>query len=152
MADTRIDVLGISDLPLITELYNQIFTPRKDAAFFERRLAGRHNPLVLAAEIGGRPIGFFLGMETKPGVYYEWLYGVLADRRRTGIASQLMEAAQAWARDHEYTVTRAECHNQHRPMLQLCIKQGYDIVGVRWDYDRHQNLVIFEKLLNDDAR
>jgi hypothetical protein len=32
-------------------------------------------------------------------------------------------------------------------MLHLAISQSYDIVGIRWDPDRGENLVIFEKAL-----
>jgi hypothetical protein len=33
-------------------------------------------------------------------------------------------------------------------MLHLAIARGYDIVGIRWDPDRLNNLVIFEKALS----
>jgi hypothetical protein len=58
-----------------------------------------------------------------------------------------MDAVQAWVGQHGYDSIRFECHNQHRPMLHLAISQGYDVVGIRWDPDRGNNLVIFEKLL-----
>ena len=93
-------------------------------------------------------MGFFIGFELKPTVYFAWFYGVLPDYRRTGIGSQLMEAAQSWAAQHEYEWIRLECHNQHRPLLHLAIVLGYDIVGIRWDADRGDNLVILEKALN----
>jgi hypothetical protein len=32
-------------------------------------------------------------------------------------------------------------------MLHLAIAKEYDIVGMRWDPDRGDNLVIFEKVL-----
>jgi GNAT superfamily N-acetyltransferase len=72
---------------------------------------------------------------------------VAPDCRRQGIASQLMEAVHSWARQHDYESLRFECHNQHRPMLHLAIAKEYDIVGMRWDPDRGDNLVIFEKAL-----
>ena len=58
-----------------------------------------------------------------------------------------MDAVHSWAKQHEYESIRFECHNQHRPMLHLAIDLGYDIVGMRWDADRGENLVIFEKNL-----
>lgn len=148
MADAVIDVVGMDDLPLIVDLYNQIFRPHRDVESFRRRYLGRYNVLQLLARIDGRPVGFFLGFELKPDVYFAWFYGVLADARRSGVGSQLMEAAQAWAAQHEYESIRLECHNQHRPMLHLAIQLGYDITGMRWDADRGANLVIFEKVLN----
>ncbi len=149
MANAKIDVLGLNDLKLIAGLYSQIYKPARDEAFFRRRYLGRYNPLILTAVVEGHPVGFFLGFELKPSAFFAWLYGVLPAYQRQGIASQLCEAAHAWTRDNGYTYMRMECHNQHRPMLHLAIKQGYDIVGIRWDTDRGDNLVIFEKSLQD---
>jgi len=148
MADAIIDVAGADDLPDICELYNQIFRPLRDLESFQRRFRGRYNVLMLIARLEERPVGFFLGFELKPAVFFGWFYGVLPDYRRQGIASQLMDAVHSWASQNEYESVRFECHNQHRPMLHLAIALGYDIVGMRWDPDRGDNLVIFEKVLS----
>lgn len=148
MADATIDVVGMDELPLIVEMYNQIFRPTVSEEKFRRRYLGRYNVLQLVARVGDKPAGFFLGFELKPDVFFAWFYGVMPDYRRSGIGSQLMEAAQSWASQHSYEWIRLECHNQHRPMLHLAIVLGYDIVGMRWDADRGDNLVIFEKTLS----
>ena len=148
MADAIIDLVGEEDLPTISYLYNQIFRPHRDMESFRRRFQGRYNVLMLLARIQDRPVGFFLGFELKPTVYFGWFYGVIPEYRRQGIASQLMDAVHAWARQNDYESVRFECHNQHRPMLHLAIALGYDIVGIRWDPDRGDNLVLFEKGLN----
>jgi GNAT superfamily N-acetyltransferase len=148
MADAIVDIVGPEDLPVIVDLYNQMFRPARDVESFRRRFQGRYNVLQLVARIADRPVGFFLGFELKPTVYFAWFYGVLPQYRRQGIASQLMDAVHSWARQHEYESVRFECHNQHRPMLHLAIALEYDIVGIRWDPDRGENLVIFEKVLS----
>lgn len=147
MADAIIDIVGPEDLPIISKLYNQIFRPPRDVESFHRRYRGRYNVLQLVARLGDRPVGFFLGFELKPTVFFAWFYGVIPECRRQGIASQLMEAVHSWARQNGYESIRFECHNQHRPMLHLAIALEYDIVGIRWDPDRGDNLVIFEKVL-----
>jgi GNAT superfamily N-acetyltransferase len=147
MADAIIDIVGPEELPAIVTLYNQIFRPSRDTESFARRYRGRHNILQMVARIEDKPVGFFLGFELKPGVFFAWFYGVLPDHRRQAIASQLMEAVHDWARENEYESIRFECHNQHRPMLHLGIALGYDIVGIRWDPDRGANLVLFQKTL-----
>jgi GNAT superfamily N-acetyltransferase len=149
MADAIIDRVGPEDLPGIVKLYNQIFRPNRDLASFERRFQGRYNILQLVAQVDEQPVGFFLGFELKPMVFFAWFYGVLPDWRRQGIASQLMEAVHSWAKQNDYDSIRFECHNQVRPMLHLAIASGYDIVGIRWDPDRGDNLVIFEKVLSN---
>jgi GNAT superfamily N-acetyltransferase len=148
MADAVIDIVGQEDLPLIVELYNKIFRPGRDLESFQRRYQGRHNILQMVARLDDKPVGFALGFELKPSVFFSWFYGVLPDHRRQGIASQLMDAVHGWARLNEYDSIRFECHNQHRPMLHLGIALGYDIVGIRWDPDRSANLVLFQKMLN----
>ena len=151
MANSKIDVVGQNEIPLITELYSQVFRPANEAEFFRRRFLGRYNPLILVASLDDRPVGFFLGFELKPGVYFAWLYGVIADCRRMGIASQLMDAMHSWIREHDYHTIRFECQNQHRPMMHMAIANGYDVVGIRWDPDRNANLVIFEKYFSDEG-
>ena len=148
MADVAIDIVGPEELPVIVQLYNQIFRPGRDLQSFERRFRSRYNVLRLIAQLNRRPVGFFLGFELKPTVYFTWFYGVLPEFRRQGIASQLMEAVHDWAKQNDYESVRMECHNQHRPMLHLAITSEYDIVGMRWDPDRGDNLVIFEKVLS----
>lgn len=147
MATAKIDIVGPNEIPLIAELYGRVFRPPRDAAFFVRRFQGRHNVLMLVASMDESPVGFFVGFELKPTVFFAWLYGVLPDQRRQGIATQLMDAVHSWAQEQGYEAIRFECHNQHRPMLHLAIQQLYDIVGIRWDPDRTENLVLFEKSL-----
>ena len=147
MADAIVDIVGPEDLPEIVRLYNQIFRPARDLESFRRRYRGRYNILQMLARLGEQPVGFFLGFELKPTVFYAWFYGVAPDYRRQGIASQLMDAVHSWAAQNDYHAIRFECHNQHRPMLHLAIAKEYDIVGIRWDPDRGENLVLFEKSL-----
>jgi GNAT superfamily N-acetyltransferase len=148
MDDVVIDEVGIDQLPGIVELFNKIFRPTRTLEQFERRYLGRHNILQLVAKDEGKPIGFFLGFELKPDTFFAWFYGVLPENRRHGLGSQLIEAAHAWVKAKGYPTMRLECYNTQRPMLHLAIELGYDIVGIRWDPSRTQNLVIFEKKLN----
>jgi len=148
MAEVKIDIVGPGDIPLIADLYGQVFRPPRDVAFFRRRFQGRCNVLMLVASLAGQPVGFFIGFELKPTMFFAWFYGVVPAHRREGVASQLMDAVHSWARDQGYEAIRFECHNQHRPMLHLAIARMYDIVGIRWDPDRGDNLVIFEKSLS----
>ena len=149
MADAIIDIVGQEDLPVIVDLYNQIYRPPRDVESFHRRCRGRYNVLRMIARIKDQPVGFFMGFELKPTTFYTWFYGVLPDFRRQGIATQLMEAVHEWAREQEYESVRLECHNSARSMLHLAIALEYIVAGIRWDPDRGDNLVIFEKTLND---
>lgn len=149
MATAKIDIVGQSEIPLVVDLYGQIFRPAHEAEFFRRRFLGRYNSLVMLASLDERPVGFFLGFELKPSTYFSWLFGVLPEFRRVGVASQLMDAMHQWVAEHDYSTIRMECQNQHRPMLHMAIQLGYDVVGIRWDPDRGHNLVIFERALSE---
>ena len=145
MADAKIISIGPGELALVTDLYNQMFSPGVEEEFFRRRFLGRHNICIFVAMLDEQPVGFNIGFEVRPSTYYCWLCGVLSDARRLGIATQLMLAIAAFANDHEYQVLRFECQNQHRPMLHVAITEGYDLVGIRWDTSGANNVVIFEK-------
>lgn len=149
MAEIVIDRLDPTDLNLLTHLNNQVFRPERDVTFFERRFRNRMNTLVLGARIGDEAVGFLAGMELKPSVYFSWLVGVLPDARRMGVATHLMNAAEEWARERSYRAIRFESGNHHRAMLHFGVAAGYDIIGIRWDVDRSENLVIFEKAIGD---
>jgi len=151
MADATIDRLSPNDLGTITHLYNQMFRPEWKEEDIQRRLRGRHNILVQVARIGNDAVGFYVGMELKPTVHFAWLCGVVPEMRRTGIATQLMRAAEDWARTEGYQFLRFECDNKIRPFLHFGIAGGYDIAGLRYDGERMSNLVIFEKPLADLA-
>ena len=148
VATPEIVVVGQGELSLVAELYNQVFIPRRDQDFFSPRLTGKNNSLILIANVQERPVGFSIGYELRPSTWFNWLLAVLADYRRAGIATQLLEAEQAWARDHNYHLLRIECRNRHRSMLHLALAMDYDIMGTRWDPELNDNLVIFEKNLD----
>lgn len=145
MADAKIVSVGPGELSLLADMYSNIFSPPQDEAFFQRRYHGRYNVSLFVAMLDEQPVGFNIGYELRPSTYYCWLCGVLPDARRLGVATQLMQAQQAFAVDHAYTIIRFECRSQHRPMLHLAITEGYDPVGIRWDTESSTNVVIFEK-------
>ena len=149
MAQADIIIADDPILPQAVELYNQIFRPRREVDFFKRRFLGRYNPLTLIARIDDRPVGFWVGFELKPGMFYHWLGGVLPDFRRQGVGRQLLEAQCSWARDHGYEFMRCECMNNQREFMQFALAVDFDIAGIRWDSIHADNLVAFEKALLD---
>ena len=151
MANVKVDVVGMGDLPVVADIYRQVFKPARDVGSFQRRFVGRHNPLILIASREAHAVGFYLGFELKPDVFFTWLVGVLPDSRRAGVATQMMDAGEAWAGGQGYERIRFECQNYARPMLHLAIAGGYDVTGIRWDGDLGTNLVIFEKHLESEA-
>jgi GNAT superfamily N-acetyltransferase len=129
------------------EVYNQVFRPKREADYFKRRFLARYNPLTLLARMDDKPVGFWVGFELKPGMFYHWLGAVLPELRRSGVGRQLQDAQNAWAKDHGYEYIRCECMNHQREFVHFAIEVGYDIVGIRWDSTHADNLIVFEKNL-----
>ncbi len=133
MAQAEIVIADEHLLPQVAEVYNTSFRPKADVDYLRRRFAGRHNVLTLLARVDERPVGFWIGFELKPAVFYHWLGAVEPDMRRNGIAQQLQEAMEAWAKENDYEYLRAECLNTQREFIHFAVAGGYDIVGARWD-------------------
>ncbi len=149
MAQADIIIADEKLLPQAVELYNTMFRPKREVDFFKRRFLGRYNVLTLLARLDDKPVGFWIGFELKPGMFYHWLGAVRQDARRHGVAKQLQDAQHAWAKDHGYEHIRCECMNHQREFIHFAMEVGYDIVGVRWDSTHADNLVVFEKNLMD---
>jgi GNAT superfamily N-acetyltransferase len=111
-------------LPQAVDLYNAMFRPKREIDFFKRRFMGRYNTLTLLARMDDKPVGFWVGFELKPGMFYHWLGAVLPDVRRHGVGRQLQEAQQAWAKDHGYEYIRCECLNHQREFIHFAIALG----------------------------
>jgi len=150
MAQADISIVTEQQIPMIVELYNAIFRPPENEEYFRRRFQGRYNVLVMLAALDTRPVGFSIGFELKPFVFYNWLTGVHGDFRRKGIGKQLLESEAEWAKNHGYEYLRFETLNRHKPMTHLAIDSGYDVVGTRWDSMRSDLLIQFEKALLDE--
>ena len=53
MTQADITVVTESQLPVIVELYNQVFRPPESENYFRRRFQGRYNVLAMLASLGG---------------------------------------------------------------------------------------------------
>lgn len=130
MANVEIVTAGPGEVALLTTLYNEVFRPPRDAAFFQRRFLGRYNLVILIARLDDRPVGFAAGFELKPSTYYAWLCGVLPDfrslrqghRRIERITAEGLEAGHQKIGSHRWNgVTIRLRHMGHaHPMDITC--------------------------------
>lgn len=149
MTNIVIDRIDPKDTDLLAHLHNEIFRPRRDATFFADQFLGRTGAVAMVARDVRDAVGFYAGYELRPGVHFCWFCGVVRPYQRSGIGTQLMHAAADWARTEGYHLLRFECSNNHRAMLRFGLAYGYDIVGVRYDTVRAENLIILERLFDD---
>ena len=95
---------------------------------YEARLEGRRH-LVLVAETDGRPVGYKVGYEHTPEVFYSWLGGVVPASRGRGVATALRRRQEAWARSCGYERLRVKSMNRFPSMLRLLVGAGYSIIS-----------------------
>jgi GNAT superfamily N-acetyltransferase len=121
--------------------------PEARGGFFQAPVHGPIQHADADRRMDNKPVGFWIGFELKPGMFYHWLGAVMPEVRRHGVGRQLQEAQQAWAKDHGYEYMRCECMNHQREFIHFAMALGYDIVGIRWDSTHADNLIVFEKNL-----
>ena len=86
MAQADIIIADDKLLPQAIELYNSMFRPKREVDFLKRRFMGRYNALTLIARMDEKPVGFWVGFELKPGMFYHWL-GAVVPEPTTAIGS-----------------------------------------------------------------
>jgi predicted GNAT superfamily acetyltransferase len=85
--------------------------------------------LILGAFDGHQAIGFKAGYE-RAGYFYSWMGGVLPAYRRKGIAKQLAQKQEHWAKAKAYESIIFKTRNVHKAMLCFALKNGFDIIKV----------------------
>jgi GNAT superfamily N-acetyltransferase len=147
MADVIVDQLAPEDTASVVQIYNQVFRPAQSEDDLARRYLGRHNVVQMVARMGDQPVGFAAGFEKTPQSFCLWCVGVLPTHRRQGVASQLLEAIEAWCGENGYETVLCECFNQQRPMMHCLLGAAYDVVGLRHDTYHGDNLILWQKSL-----
>ncbi|MFC4618353.1 GNAT family N-acetyltransferase [Camelliibacillus cellulosilyticus] len=145
-------IIGISDLsdsnayikPLL-KLHHDIF--KTDATELLEGLKKHHGVKIFMALEGETLVGYKIGYEKKPGVFYSWLGGVRPDERRQGIASALMKSQHEWAKKCGYRAIRTHTKNKWRGMLILNLYHGFNIIGTYLDGDGEPKIILEKQLL-----
>jgi len=102
--------------------------------------------ITLVAYVNGRPAGFKVGYE-KDGYFYSWMGAILPDYRRLGVARQLAEKQEAWARDKGYPHVTFKTRNSLKPMLIFALSRGFDIIEVQLRATIDEHRIILRKKL-----
>jgi GNAT superfamily N-acetyltransferase len=135
------DILAL--YPTIPELKNA-----HGRAEYEKRLYGATKHLLLVAYEGDKPVGFKAGYERDAdGSFYSWMGGVAVTHRRYGIAGQLAEVMERWAKEQGYLAIRFKTRNSHKPMLLFALKNGFDILAVEPREEVAEHRIVLEKKL-----
>ena len=86
--------------------------------------------LILTAYNDHIPIAFKIGYDRySDGSFYSWMGGVLPNYRRKGIANNLADHQETWARKKGYKNIKLQTRSKHNAMLALAINRGFQITN-----------------------
>ena len=141
----EIRTASIEELDAVNQQVEEFAQPYPLSAFRER-LTDRPW-LGLVAEEAGQLLGFKVGYELEPGVFYSWLGGVLPQARGKGVARTLLHEQETWLREHNYHEVRVKSRNRFRAMVTLLLSEEYLVTGFTQDADPMDNRIHFSKKL-----
>ncbi|MEL6806093.1 MAG: GNAT family N-acetyltransferase, partial [Bacteroidota bacterium] len=120
--------------------------PHQSEIYQERLSKVPH--LILLKQIEGKDVAFKVGYEReRDGSFYSWMGGVLPEARRMGIARDLAEEQERWAKAQGYQSIRFKTRNRHKNMLLFSIGRGFDLLSVEAFPERAESRIWLEKSL-----
>ena len=118
-----------SALPVIHRLNQSIFDEERVINSFNRK-----GLLMLMAYLKEAPVGFKIGYEQQPGVFYSAKGGVLPEARRQGIARALLQEMLVVVEAQGYRRFVFDTFpNKHAGMTILALSMGFSLA--RADYN-----------------
>jgi predicted GNAT superfamily acetyltransferase len=137
---------GIEEVAAISRQIPEFDNPH-EAEEYRKRLAGKKY-LILIAYIDSYAVGFKLGYDKEEdGSFYSWMGGVLPAYRQAGVARELANVQEAWARQEGFTRIRFKTRNRHKAMLLFGIKNGFGISAVEPREAIEEYRILLEKNL-----
>ena len=86
--------------------------------------------LILTAYDDHNPIAFKIGYHRySDGSFYSWMGGVIPNYRRKGIANNLADHQETWAKKKGYNSIKLQTRSKHNAMLALAINRGFQITN-----------------------
>jgi len=102
--------------------------------------------IVLVAYVDSKPAGFKVGYE-RDGYFYSWMGAILPAYRRMGLARQLAEKQEAWAKGKGYPHVTFKTRNRLKPMLIFALSRGFDIMEIQPKATIDEYRIILRKML-----
>ena len=96
---------------------------------YSKRLDGTIHQILIAYD-NHNPIAFKIGYQKhSDGSFYSWMGGVLPNYRRKGIANNLADRQEDWAKKNGYIAIKMQTREKHKAMLALAINRGFQITN-----------------------
>ncbi len=116
-----------------------------ELSVYQNRLRNVPN-IVLVAYVNKVPAGFKVGYE-RAGYFYSWMGAILPVYRRLGLARQLAEKQEIWAKANGYPHVTFKTRNRLKPMLLFAIGRGFDIIDIQEKETIEEYRIILRKIL-----
>jgi len=118
----------LDDAVMVSANVPEFDDPYKIPEYSKRLDSTTH--LILTAYDDHNPIAFKIGYQRhSDGSFYSWMGGVLPNYRRKGIANNLADHQEAWAKKNGFNSIRIQTREKHKAMLALAINRGFQITN-----------------------
>ncbi|MYL56269.1 GNAT family N-acetyltransferase [Virgibacillus halodenitrificans] len=141
-----LNIDGFPNAELLNKVLNLHESIFKDAATLISKTENKSKVVFTLALEDEEIIGYKIGYELEPNVFYSWLGGVDERHRNKGVASKLMDQQHLYLIEKGYEIVQTKTKNKWRGMLVLNIKSGFDVIGTYTD-SKGEPKIILEKRL-----
>ncbi len=127
-------------LNCLLDIQQQIPEFDKPYSESEYQLRLNHKPiLIMFIKVEGELAGFKLGYELSNSTFYSWLGGIIPEYRNLGLAQQLLQAQESWARKSGYQYIEVKTLNRFSSMLAMLTASRYQIINMTQATDKIEN-------------
>jgi predicted GNAT superfamily acetyltransferase len=134
MAEARIEIWDSSMCIERADDLAAFFTslwPEDDWTAFASKIEGRSKlSATVATDDKGAIVGAKLAYARQPSILYSWLGGVKNTTRGAGLATRLMTAQHAWAKESGYRAVETQTRQDNRAMAIVNLMAGYVVSAV----------------------
>ena len=118
----------LEDAVMVSVNIPEFDDPYERSEYSKRLNSTAHH--ILTAYDDQDPIAFKIGYQRhSDGSFYSWMGGVLPYYRRKGIANNLADHQEIWAKKNGYNSIRMQTREKHIAMLALAINRGFLITN-----------------------
>ncbi len=140
----KIEVGTLETVVAISQKIPEFHNPHNLSTYQQRLKNVPH--IILVAYVDDVPAGFKVGYE-RADYFYSWMGAILPAYRRLGLARQLADKQELWAKDNGYPHVTFKTRNRLKPMLLFAIGRGFDIIEVQPKTRIGEYRIILRKLL-----
>ncbi|WP_019376624.1 GNAT family N-acetyltransferase [Virgibacillus halodenitrificans] len=141
-----LNIDGFPNAELLNKVLNLHDSIFKDAATLISKAENKSKVIFNLALEDEEIIGYKIGYELEPNVFYSWLGGVDESHRNKGVASKLMDQQHLYLIEKGYEIVQTKTKNKWRGMLVLNIKSGFDVIGIYTDNEGEPKIILEKRL------